>query len=200
MNAISPCTAAMNVKEDQHAQRWLTLCCPIGIGEAHTLTQTTGASAAPLHGLLATDGHGTRVHVFEDFVILVHPSSAPPLRPACLRHGADDSRCQPRRCSGVRVTRLVAFRPLDSARCAAAALADSLLPVVANLDDYRQKGNADGRHSARFRAPCRFFALLPWFGPALVPMAAIGFVSMVFMTVNNTAIQMVIPTRSEACG
>jgi MFS family permease len=65
--------------------------------------------------------------------------------------------------------------------------------VVANLDAYRRKGTLMLGAALGFGALLLVFALSPWFVLALGLMAAIGFVSMTFMTVNNTAIQMVIP-------
>jgi MFS family permease len=65
--------------------------------------------------------------------------------------------------------------------------------VVANLDDYRRKGTLMVGTALAFGALLFVFALSPWFSLALALMAAIGFVSMTFTTVNNTAIQMVIP-------
>lgn len=65
--------------------------------------------------------------------------------------------------------------------------------VVANLDDYRRKGTLMVGTALAFGALLFLFALSPWFGLALGLMAVLGFVSMTFMTVNNAAIQMVIP-------
>jgi MFS family permease len=65
--------------------------------------------------------------------------------------------------------------------------------VVANLDSYRRKGTLMLGAALVFGALVFVFALSPWFSVALVLMGGLGFVSMTFMTVNNTAIQMVIP-------
>ncbi len=65
--------------------------------------------------------------------------------------------------------------------------------VVANLDSYRKKGTLMVAAAAGYGALLFVFALSPWFSVALALMGVIGFVSMTFMTVNNTAIQMVIP-------
>ncbi|MBI5288479.1 MAG: MFS transporter [Chloroflexi bacterium] len=65
--------------------------------------------------------------------------------------------------------------------------------VAANLDAYRRKGTLMVVAAVGFGALLFVLALSPWFAVALVLMAALGFASMTFTTVNNTAIQMVIP-------
>jgi predicted MFS family arabinose efflux permease len=65
--------------------------------------------------------------------------------------------------------------------------------AVASLGGYRQKGRLMIGAALVFGVLLFFLALSPWFSLALVLMMAIGFASMVFATVNNTAIQMVIP-------
>jgi len=65
--------------------------------------------------------------------------------------------------------------------------------VAANLDDYRRKGTLMVGAAVVFGVLLFVLALSPWFALALALMAALGFASMTFTTVNNTAIQMVIP-------
>jgi len=65
--------------------------------------------------------------------------------------------------------------------------------VVANLDAYRRKGTLMLAASLVFGALVILFAMSPWFSVTLGIMAALGFMSMTFTTVNNTVIQMVIP-------
>jgi predicted MFS family arabinose efflux permease len=65
--------------------------------------------------------------------------------------------------------------------------------MVANLDNYRRKGRLLLLGSLAMGACLVFFALSPWFGPALFFMAGVGFTSMIVMTVNNTAIQLMTP-------
>lgn len=65
--------------------------------------------------------------------------------------------------------------------------------IVANLDAYPKKARLLLGGALGFGGFLVLFALSPWFYLALVFMAAIGFGSMVVMTVNNTAIQLIIP-------
>lgn len=65
--------------------------------------------------------------------------------------------------------------------------------VVANLDAYPRKGRLLVGGALGFGGFLALFALSPWFLVALPLIGAIGFCSMVVMTVNNTAIQLVIP-------
>jgi MFS family permease len=65
--------------------------------------------------------------------------------------------------------------------------------VVANLDAYRRKGTLMLGAALVFGALVILFAMSPWFSLTLGLMAALGFMSMTFTTVNNTVIQMVIP-------
>jgi MFS family permease len=65
--------------------------------------------------------------------------------------------------------------------------------AVANLDAYPKKGRLLFGAALAFGGFLALFALSPFFVLALVFMTAIGFVSMVMMTVNNTAIQLIIP-------
>jgi MFS family permease len=65
--------------------------------------------------------------------------------------------------------------------------------VVANLDAYPKKGRLLVGGALGFGGFLALFALSPWFFLALPFIAVIGFCSMVVMTVNNTAIQLVIP-------
>lgn len=65
--------------------------------------------------------------------------------------------------------------------------------IVANLDAYPRKGRLMLGGALAFGGFVALFALSPWFSLALVFIAAIGFTSMVSMTVNNTAIQLIIP-------
>lgn len=65
--------------------------------------------------------------------------------------------------------------------------------VVANLDGYPRKGRLLFGAALLFGGLLAVFALSPWFALALVVIGLIGFVSMVMMTVNNTAIQLIIP-------
>ncbi len=65
--------------------------------------------------------------------------------------------------------------------------------MVANLDAYPKKGRLLVGGALGFGGFLALFALSPWFALALVFIAAIGFGSMVFMTVTNTAIQLIIP-------
>jgi MFS family permease len=64
---------------------------------------------------------------------------------------------------------------------------------VANLDAYPKKGRLLVGGGLAFGGLVILFALSPWFVMGLVVLAVIGFTSMMFMTVNNTAIQLVIP-------
>ncbi|MGB2694262.1 MAG: MFS transporter [Dehalococcoidia bacterium] len=65
--------------------------------------------------------------------------------------------------------------------------------IVANLDSYPRKSRLLLGGSIAFGACLLLFAVAPWFTLALVFMIGIGFTSMLVMTVNNTAIQMIIP-------
>jgi predicted MFS family arabinose efflux permease len=65
--------------------------------------------------------------------------------------------------------------------------------MVANLDGYRRKGRLLLLGSLAMGGCLALFALSPWFGPALLFMAGVGLTSMIVMTVNNTAIQLITP-------
>jgi MFS family permease len=65
--------------------------------------------------------------------------------------------------------------------------------VIANLDAYPRKGRLLVSGALAFGGFLALFALSPWFYIALVLIAVVGFASMIVMTVNNTAIQLVIP-------
>lgn len=64
---------------------------------------------------------------------------------------------------------------------------------VANLDSYPKKGKLLLYGAIGFGVSLILFALSPWFILALVFIGAIGVGSMMVMTVNNTAIQLIIP-------
>ena len=66
---------------------------------------------------------------------------------------------------------------------------------VANLDNYPKKGKVLLIGALGFGGALILFALSPWFYVALIFMAIVGFASMVVMTVNNTAIQLIIPDQ-----
>ncbi len=65
--------------------------------------------------------------------------------------------------------------------------------IIANLDAYPRKGRLLLGGALGFGGFLALFALSPWFLLALPFLAVVGFSSMVVMTVNNTAIQLVIP-------
>lgn len=65
--------------------------------------------------------------------------------------------------------------------------------IVANLDAYPKKGRLLVGGGLAFGGLVMLFAVSPAFAMGLGVLAVIGFTSMVFMTVNNTAIQLVIP-------
>ena len=65
--------------------------------------------------------------------------------------------------------------------------------LVANLDRYPKKGRLLVGGGLAFGGLLVGFAISPTFALALFVLAVIGFASMLFMTVNNTAIQLVIP-------
>ncbi len=65
--------------------------------------------------------------------------------------------------------------------------------IVANLDAYPKKGRLLLGGALAFGGFLVLFALSPSFYLALAFVAAVGFGSMIVMTVNNTAIQLIIP-------
>ncbi|MCH7811037.1 MAG: MFS transporter [Chloroflexi bacterium] len=65
--------------------------------------------------------------------------------------------------------------------------------IVANLDAYPKKMRLLVAGGLAFGGFLFLFAVSPWFGLALVFLSLIGFGSMLLMTVNNTAIQLIIP-------
>ena len=65
--------------------------------------------------------------------------------------------------------------------------------IIANLDSYPKKGRLLLGGALGFGGFLALFAIAPWFYLALAFLALIGFGSMVFMTVNNTSIQLIIP-------
>ncbi len=65
--------------------------------------------------------------------------------------------------------------------------------IVANLDAYPKKARLLIGGALGFGGFVVLFALAPWFYLALIFIAIVGFASMVLMTVNNTAIQLIIP-------
>jgi MFS family permease len=65
--------------------------------------------------------------------------------------------------------------------------------LVANMEAFPRKGLLMFLGALGFGAFLVFFALSPSFGLALPFLAGVGFSSMIYMTVNNTVIQTVVP-------
>ena len=65
--------------------------------------------------------------------------------------------------------------------------------IIANLDAYPKKARLLLAGALAFGGSLILFALSPAYAVALVFLAAIGFGSMIVMTVNNTSIQLIIP-------
>lgn len=199
MNAISLSTAAMNASRIVAPAMAGLLVAPIGIGGAYVIATACYASAAVATVFLPS-ARPRRLREFtflEDFtggfqyirssallmglllfatVPMIFAMSYQTLLPVF----ADD----------VWHVGSVGFGVMQAA-AGVGGLAGGF--VVANLDDYRRKGTMMVGTALAFGGLLFLFALSPWFGLALALMAAMGFVSMTFTTVNNTAIQMVIP-------
>ena len=199
MNAISLSTAAMNVSRIVAPAMAGLLVAPIGIGGAYVVATVFYASAAAATVFLPP-ARPRRLREFtflEDFA-----GGFQYIRSSALLMGLLLFATVPMIFAMPYQTLLPVFADdvwkVGSAgfgAVQAAAGVGGLIGafVVANLDDYRRKGTLMVGTALAFGALLLLFALLPWFGLALGLMAAIGFVSMAFMTVNNTAIQMVIP-------
>jgi MFS family permease len=199
MNAISLSTAAMNVSKIVAPAMAGLLVAPIGIGGAYVVATACYASAAVATVFLppARPRRLREFTFFEDFT-----GGFQYIRSSALLMGLLLFATVPMIFAMPFQTLLPVFADdvwkVGSAGFGAMQAASGIgglmgAFVVANLDDQDRKGTLMVRTALAFGALLLLFALSPWFGLALGLMAAIGFVSMTFMMVNNTAIQMVIP-------
>lgn len=199
MNAISLNTAAMNVSRIVAPPLAGLLIVPIGIGGAYVIATAFYASAA-LATVFLPPARPRRLREFtflEDFA-----DGFQYIRSSALLMGLLLFATIPMIFAMPYQTLLPVFAndvwnvgPAGFGVMQASAGVGGLIGAffVANLDDYRGKGRLMAGGALAFGALLFLFALSPWFSLALALMAGIGFVSMTFMTVNNTAIQMVIP-------
>jgi MFS family permease len=199
MNAISLSTAAMNVSKIVAPAMAGLLVAPIGIGGAYVVATACYGSAA-VTTVFLPPARPRRLRHFtfvEDFT-----GGFQYIRSSALLMGLLLFATVPMIFAMPFQTLLPVFADdvwkVGSAGFGAMQAASGVgglmgAFVVANLDDQRRKGTLMIRTALAFGALLLLFALSPWFSLALGLMAAIGFVSMTFMTVNNTAIQLVIP-------
>lgn len=199
MNAISLSTAAMNASRIVAPALAGLLVAPIGIGGAYVVATACYASAA-VATIFLPPARQQRLREFtflEDFT-----GGFQYIRSSALLMGLLLFATVPMIFAMPHQTLLPVFADdvwhvgsvgfgVMQAAAGVGGLAGAL--VVANLDGYRRKGTMMVGTALAFGALLFLFALSPWFGLALALMAAMGFASMTFMTVNNTAIQMVIP-------
>jgi MFS family permease len=199
MNAISLSTAAMNASRIVAPALAGILVAPIGIGGAYVISTACYATAAAAMVFLPP-ARPRRVREFtflEDFA-----GGFRYIRSSALLMGLLLFATVPIIFAMPHQTLLPVFADdvwhvgsVGFGVMQASAGAGGLLGgfVVANLDSYRRKGTLMLGTALIFGALLFVFALSPWYGLALGLMAVMGFVSMTFTTVNNTAIQMVIP-------
>jgi len=199
MNAISLSTAAMNVSKIVAPALAGLLVAPIGIGGAYAVAVVFYASSAVATVFLppAQPRRQREFTFLEDFA-----GGFRYIRSSALLMGLLLFATVPMIFAMPYQTLMPVFADevwhvgsigfgIMQASAGAGGLLGAL--VVANLDSYRRKGTLMLGAALVFGALVFVFALSPWFALALVLMSGLGFVSMIFMTVNNTAIQMVIP-------
>jgi predicted MFS family arabinose efflux permease len=199
MNAISLSTAAMNASRIVAPALAGVLVAPIGIGGAYVVATACYASAAVATIFLPT-AQPRRLHTFtflEDFAGGFQYIRRSPLLMGLLLvatvpmiFATPYQTLLPVFANDVWHVGSAGFGMMQAAS-GFGGLAGGI--AVANLDDYRQKGRLMVGAALVFGVLLFLLALSPWFSLALALMTAIGFASMVFATVNNTAIQMVIP-------
>jgi MFS family permease len=199
MNAISLTTAAMNASRVVAPPLAGVLIAPIGIGGAYTIVSGCYAAAAVATFMLpAARPRRLRHFTFlEDFAGGFRHIRASPLLAGLLAFAT-----VPMIFAMPYQTLLPVFADdvwhVGSAGFGAMQAAGGIggfagAFLVAHLDAYPRKGMLMAGAALGFGTFLVLFAFAPWFGLALAVMATLGFLSMVFMTVNTTAIQMVIP-------
>ena len=199
MNAISLSSASMNAARIVAPAAAGVLIAPIGIGGAYVVSTVfyAGAAVATVFLPRATAQRTREFTFIEDFTggfryvrgtplvfSLLFLATIPPMfalpYQTLLPVFADD----------VWHVGPVGFGIIEAVS-GAGGFAGGLF--AATLDSYRRKGTLMLGAAVTFGALLFALALAPWFTAALVLMAAMGFASMVFTTVNSAAIQMVIP-------
>jgi MFS family permease len=199
MNAISLSTAAMNASRIIAPPLAGLLVAPIGIGGAYIVAVTCYALSAVATVFLppARPRRAREFTFLEDFTGGFHYMRSSPLLLGLLLFATVPmifampyQTLLPVFADEVWKVGSVGFGVIQ-ASSGVGGLVGAI--VVANLDAYPRKGTLMVAAALGFGVVLFMFALSPWFLGALALMAVLGFVSMTFMTVNNTAIQMVIP-------
>ena len=199
MNAISLSTAAMNASRIIAPPMAGILVHPIGIGGTYVVCTAFYAFAVvATYALPAMPSKRQREFTFfEDFTAGLRYIKGTPLLMALLLFATVPvifampyQVLMPVFADKVWGVGSAGFGTLQAA-AGVGGLTGAL--VVANLDAYPRKGRLLVGGALGFGGFLALFALAPWFYLALPFLAVIGFSSMVVMTVNNTAIQLVIP-------
>ncbi|TAK61153.1 MAG: MFS transporter [Dehalococcoidia bacterium] len=199
MNAISLSTAAMNASRIIAPPLAGLLVAPIGIGGAYVVAVAFYASSAATTAFLppSRPRRLREFTFFEDFTGGFRYIRTSPLLMGLLLFATvpmifamPHQTLLPVFADEVWKVGSVGFGVMQASSGAGGLLGAFF---VANLDSYRRKGTLMVGAALAYGALMFVFAVSPWFSLALGLMGLLGFVSMTFMTVNNTAIQMVIP-------